>query len=184
VNSSNRFFNEWSVENELEWRGRHVTSLQLHHPSRILRGSEVGVWDLRSIRLFITLPKTIRPSRFFSIPRIQKMISHGLSTSWYMALSTSINSYFKTVGRQIISSQVHSTNTSLKRLHQSRYFRIPWCRKWVHEAFRHLETSPQRLQQSWFLRRPEGRLWVLRAIRLLKQHLSAIVQIAFLNAKI
>jgi hypothetical protein len=39
-------------------------------------------------------------------------------------------------------------------------------------AFWHLETSLYRLHQSRFLRRPEGRLWLLRAIRLLKTSLK------------
>jgi hypothetical protein len=41
-------------------------------------------------------------------------------------------------------------------------------------AFRHHETSLQRLHQSRFLRRPEGSICVRRAIRLLKTSLKEI----------
>jgi hypothetical protein len=66
------------------------------------------------------------------MPRMQKMISLGLSTPWNIASSTSAKSHCRTSRRQIMSFQGHfPTWALLPRLHPSRFFRCPGCRKLV-----------------------------------------------------
>jgi hypothetical protein len=70
------------------------------------------------------------------MPRMQKMISLGLSTPWNIASSNSPKSHFRTSRRQIISFQGHfPTWALLLRLHPSRFFRCLGCRKLVLRPF-------------------------------------------------
>jgi hypothetical protein len=62
--------------------------------------------------------------------------------------------------------------SSLKRLRPSRFFWCPGRTKLVPMASRHFETLLHRLHESRFQRRPEGRLWVLRTIHLDKNSLK------------
>jgi hypothetical protein len=153
---------------------RHLeTSLHRLVQSRLLRRAEDIFWFLREFSYLKQL-KRLHESHF-SIPEMQKIITHGPSTPWNIVSSTSSKSSLKTCRRQILSSQGHSpienitSSTSWKSL-----FRFPRCRKWVRLALRHLETSLHRLRQSRLLRRSEGRLWVLKAIRVFKTTLNRL----------
>jgi hypothetical protein len=87
---------------------RHlVTSRHRLHQSRFLRRPKGRLWVLRAIRLLKTSQET-SSKPLFSIPRMQKMSSHGLSTPWYITWSTSPKSVFKTSRRLIVSSKGHS----------------------------------------------------------------------------
>jgi hypothetical protein len=84
----------------------------------------------------------------------------------------------------ILSTQGHSPiKTSLKRFHESHFFRFRRCWKWIRMAGRYFETSLHRLRQSRFLRRPECRIWVLRAIDYLKHHLSDFMKGSFFDSR-
>jgi hypothetical protein len=74
--------------------------------SRLLRRAEGRFWVLREL-LFKTSQVTSWKS-LFSIPEMQQMSSHGTSTPWNGASSTSSKSSFKTYRRQILSAKGHS----------------------------------------------------------------------------
>jgi hypothetical protein len=101
----------------------------------------------------------------FSMPWMQKMISHGI---WH--LETSLlwlqQSRFitRTEGRLLLLRAIHLLKTSLTWLRKNYFFGCPVCRKWIGMAW-HFEISLHRLHQSRVLRNPDGRLWVLTPIR-------------------
>jgi hypothetical protein len=102
---------------------RHLeTSIPRIQQCRFLRRQEIRFWALRAIRLFET-----------TIPRHK---------------------------------------TWLRQLRPCRIW--PWIAKWVRMAFRHLETSLKRLHPSRFWISHEGRLWILRAFCLHKTLLQRI----------
>jgi hypothetical protein len=103
---------------------RHLETL-LHrlHQSRFLRRPEGKLWVLRPIHPLKISLKRFRPFRFFWCPWRKKICSHGLSTPWNIASSTSPKSFFKTSRRQIMCSQaIHLLKTTLKQLRPSRFF--------------------------------------------------------------
>jgi hypothetical protein len=83
------------------------TSLHLLHQSRFLRRPEGRLWVLRHIRLLKTTSANSSKS-IFLMPRMQKVISHGLSTHWNIASSSSPKPFLKTSRRQTKCSQAHS----------------------------------------------------------------------------
>jgi hypothetical protein len=77
------------------------TSYHRIHQRRFLRRPESTLWVIRAIRLFKTSLKQLYQSLFWML-RMQKMSSHGISTPWNIASSTSPKSFFKTWQSQII----------------------------------------------------------------------------------
>jgi hypothetical protein len=78
-------------------------------------------------------------------------------------------------GRLWVLRFIHLLKTSLKRPFPSQFFRCLGCTKWVRILFWYLETSLHRLQQGRFLWRPEGKLWVLRPFAYFKHHWNELI---------
>jgi hypothetical protein len=150
---------------------RHLeTSLHRFHKSRFLIRPGGRLWVHSAIRLLKRILSDFVKVAF-SMSMMQKIGSHGLSTSRNIASSNSPKSFFKPSRRL---RAIWQLKTSLKRLRPSRFFRCARCRKWVGMTIWHLETSFHRIHQSRYLRRLEDKLKVLRAIRLLKTSLTRL----------
>jgi hypothetical protein len=145
-----------------------LTSLHCLHQSRFLRHSEGRLWVLRTIRLLKTSFKRIRPIAFF-YPWFRKLFRMVFGH-----LETSLHRLhqsrfsIRSEGKLWVLRAIRLLITSLKRYRESHFLRFPKWWKWLCMTHRHLETSLLRLRQSRLLRRAEGRFCVLRAIRIFK----------------
>jgi hypothetical protein len=72
---------------------------------------------------------------------------------------------------------IYLLKSTLNKHRPSRFFINPGFRKWL--AFGHFETMSHRLLQNRFLRRPEGSLWILRRIRVHKTSLKWLRSFVF-----
>jgi hypothetical protein len=107
----------------------------------------------------------------FWMPRRQKMISHGLSTPWNIALSTIRKSHFGPMIRQKMKS----------RIRQSLILFGPECRNFILRACQPLVISLSWHHPSRILGRPEGRNGISGPFDTLKHHFLELGQVAFYN---
>jgi hypothetical protein len=119
----------------------------------------------------------------FSIPGIQKMISHGILTTWNIASWTSRKSFIsRSEGKLWVFRAFRLLKISLKRLHESHFLRFP-------DSGNKFEWPIDNLKHRFIdivivdIRRPESRLWFLRAIRLLKTSLTTSYKLLFWMAR-
>jgi hypothetical protein len=91
----------------------------------------------------------------------QTAFLNGLSTPWNFVSSTSTKLFLKLPeGKLWVLRVIRLLKTSLKQLHQSRFFRYSWCRKCLRMGFRHLETSLHLFKPKSFYKTSPGQVIV------------------------
>jgi hypothetical protein len=165
----NRFFRCTGNIKLVRMAFRHLeSSLHRLHQSRFLRRPECRLWVLRAIRF---LKHHIRAfvQIAFTMPKIQKMISHCIRHLVTLIYLLQKRRFLKrSEGRLWVLRAIRLFINSLKRQRERHFLRFTRCWKWFFMIHRHLESSLHRLPQSRLFTRAEGIFRFLRSIRLFK----------------